>query len=402
MYAALYQRSGAVVRTVQQTWRPGILSPRVKYSVLEELRSADVPIPYLLFSQTKTQGRSHSFAYGHIHSQSFTSGEVIAHHVERLKDLTLVARTVTVEGKRGGLVAEVLLGEGEARADGDLSANNAVTTKEGRSEDVHRTTLSARHAVLTTEELSEDAFDGAPTHDCKGMTPVGGNDAVFRFDTVFKADRDGFLGRDEQTTTGAGKRTDLSNGEMAETTDEFSFVECVGCHFHATHGLHVLVHFEEFVLLDLDFEGRWVAFVGTEGVLVESDGERLGFVGDGVVQLCSVCRGGDGPRQRRLEGGKKVSFFKEMAGQGYERRDGQWRDISGRGRPWVEEKEDKESEREPDRQARHEKLRVYAERPRQSLVQTQPPLIIGHFQYTSTTTNTLHRFGARSLIENVV
>ena len=47
---------------MRRTWSPGILSPRVKYSVFEELRSADVPIPYLLFSQTKTHGRSHSFA----------------------------------------------------------------------------------------------------------------------------------------------------------------------------------------------------------------------------------------------------------------------------------------------------------------------------------------------------
>ena len=43
-------------------WMPGILSPRVKYSVLDELRSAEVPMPYLLFSQTNTHGRSQSFA----------------------------------------------------------------------------------------------------------------------------------------------------------------------------------------------------------------------------------------------------------------------------------------------------------------------------------------------------
>lgn len=46
------------------TWIPGIRSPLVKYFVLLEDRSAGVPIPYLLFSQTKIVGRFQSLAYG--------------------------------------------------------------------------------------------------------------------------------------------------------------------------------------------------------------------------------------------------------------------------------------------------------------------------------------------------
>jgi len=60
---------------------------------------------------------------------------------------------------------------------------------------------------------------------------------------------------------------------MAKATDELGFVEGVGSHFHAAHGLHVFVHFEELVLLDLDLEGWWVAFVGAERVFVKFDGE---------------------------------------------------------------------------------------------------------------------------------
>ena len=95
--------------------------------------------------------------------------------------------------------------------------------------------------------------------------------------------------------------TCLSNGEMAEPTDEFGFVEGVGCHFHATHGLHVLVHFQELVFLDLYLEGRWVAFVGAEGIFVKFDGKGLGLVEDGVLQLCGVGRGGNGPSKGRLK-----------------------------------------------------------------------------------------------------
>ena len=70
----------------------------------------------------------------------------------------------------------------------------------------------------------------------------------------------------------------LSYGEMAETTDELGLVEGVGGHFHATHGLHVLVHFEQLIFVDLNFKGRAVAFIGAERVLVKFDCKRLGVV----------------------------------------------------------------------------------------------------------------------------
>ena len=72
-------------------------------------------------------------------------------HVECLKDLALVTRTITVEGKRGCLVAEVFLSKSETSTDGDLGTDDTVSTKEGRGEDVHRTAFSVGHAGLTTE-----------------------------------------------------------------------------------------------------------------------------------------------------------------------------------------------------------------------------------------------------------
>ena len=142
-------------------------------------------------------------------------------------------------------MAEVLLGKGKTSANGDLGTDDTVTAKEGGGEDVHRATLSVGHAVLTTEELSEDAFDGTATHDCEGVTPVGGDDTVFGGDAIFETNRHGFLDDDEETAKRkAATNAYLSDGEMAETTDEFGFVEGVGSHFHAAHGLHVFVHFE--------------------------------------------------------------------------------------------------------------------------------------------------------------
>ena len=77
---------------------------------------------------------------------------------------------------------------------------------------------------------------------------------------------------------------------MAETTDELGLVEGVGGHFHATHGLHVLVYFEQLTCLGLNFEGRAVAFEGAERVLMKSGRKRLGVVRNGTLQEGGVRR----------------------------------------------------------------------------------------------------------------
>lgn len=58
---------------------------------------------------------------------------------------------------------------------------------------MHGSTLAVRHAALTTEELGEDAGDGAAAEDGEGVAAVGGDDEVFGCDGVFNADGDGFL-----------------------------------------------------------------------------------------------------------------------------------------------------------------------------------------------------------------
>jgi hypothetical protein len=60
---------------------------------------------------------------------------------------------------------------------------------------VHGAALAVRHAGLATKQLSNNTLDGAATHDSKGVTPVCSNDAVFRFNTIFKTNGNSFLGR---------------------------------------------------------------------------------------------------------------------------------------------------------------------------------------------------------------
>ena len=67
----------------------------------------------------------------------------------------------------------------------------------------------------------------------------------------------------------------LTNGEMAEATDELRLVERVGSHLHATHGVHRLVHPEELIFRDLNLERWWVDAVTAERLIVQLNGERL-------------------------------------------------------------------------------------------------------------------------------
>jgi hypothetical protein len=83
-------------------------------------------------------------------------------HVECFEDLSLVAGTVTIEGKGGNIgLAGVLLSESETSPKRNLSTDNPVSSKEGRGEDVHGSTLSVGHAVLATEKFSQDTLDGS-------------------------------------------------------------------------------------------------------------------------------------------------------------------------------------------------------------------------------------------------
>lgn len=74
-------------------------------------------------------------------------------------------------------------------------------------------------------------------------------------------------------------RPDLTNSQMAEASDKFGLVESVGSHLHAAHGLHLLVHGEEFFLGDLHLKVGGVAEVRAERIFMELHCDGLGQVG---------------------------------------------------------------------------------------------------------------------------
>ena len=178
-------------------------------------------------------------------------------HIEALKDLALVGGTVSVHGEGGVLVglAHVLLSECDSRSDGDLRADDAVTSEEGLCEDVHGTALAVRHAALSTEQLGNDTLDRPAAKDGERVASVGRDDLVVWLDAGLEADRDGLL----------------PDGEVAESANHLLLVQLVGSHLHPAHRDHLLVQLDELVLGHRDFVLGDLEAVTVEGVLGEVD-----------------------------------------------------------------------------------------------------------------------------------
>jgi hypothetical protein len=114
-------------------------------------------------------------------------------HVESLKDLTLVAGTVTVEDDASRLGALVLVGESKTGTDRNLGTDNAVATVESLGEHVHGATLSVGDTLSAAEKLSDDGSYRAASHVGEAVATVRGDDIVCLLDSVLDTDGDGFL-----------------------------------------------------------------------------------------------------------------------------------------------------------------------------------------------------------------
>jgi len=139
-------------------------------------------------------------------------------HVEGFEDLTLVGGTVTVQDDGGVGLLVVLLGKSQTGTDGNLGADDTVTTVEVLGEHVHRATLAVGDTLATAQQLTDDRLDGTAAHQSETVATVGGNNLVLAGDSMLNTDSDGFL----------------TGRQMAETTDLLLFIQAVGGHLHAT------------------------------------------------------------------------------------------------------------------------------------------------------------------------
>lgn len=144
-------------------------------------------------------------------------------HVESLKDLALVAGTITIQDDAGVLSALVLVGKGQTSTDGNLSADNTVTTVEVLGEHVHGATLSVGNTLAATKQLTNDGSHGTATHQGETVASVGGDDVVLLGDSVLNTDSNSLL----------------TSRQVAETADLLLLVQTIGSHLHLSERLLV-------------------------------------------------------------------------------------------------------------------------------------------------------------------
>src|SRR5690606_20809304 len=117
-------------------------------------------------------------------------------HVEALVDLTLVRGAVAEIDEAGRVVAAVFAGEGQARAQRHLGADDAVTAIEaGRHvEHVHRAALAARRTADAARQLGHDLIGVHAGGQHMTVVAIAGDDLVVAlFDALLNADGHGFL-----------------------------------------------------------------------------------------------------------------------------------------------------------------------------------------------------------------
>jgi hypothetical protein len=129
-------------------------------------------------------------------------------HIERLKNLSLIARPITIQRNRRILIPIILMRKRQPGTNRDLRTHNPIPTIEALSKHMHGASLSVGNALTTAKQLADDGFHRGAAHEREAVAAVGGDDVVFLGERVLDADGDGFL----------------AGGEMAEAADLLLFV----------------------------------------------------------------------------------------------------------------------------------------------------------------------------------
>ena len=149
-------------------------------------------------------------------------------HVEALVDLALVGRAVAEIGEAHAAVARILVLEGEAGAERDLRADDAVAAVEAvlDAEHVHRTALALGNAGGAAGQLGHDHLGVDAIGEHVAVVAIAGDDAVL-------ADRHRRLQPDRDRF--------LADVEVAEAADQAEAVELPRPLLEAADEQHLLV-----------------------------------------------------------------------------------------------------------------------------------------------------------------
>src|SRR5882757_1425667 len=146
-------------------------------------------------------------------------------HVEALIDLALVRGAVAEIGQADEIIAAIAVGEGEASAERDLRADDAMAAEEVLllAEHVHGAALAPRIAAAASGEFGHHAFGVHAAGQHMSVITVPGYDLIALLQGHLHADDDGLL----------------ADIEMAETADRPHAVELAGLFLEAADQQHV-------------------------------------------------------------------------------------------------------------------------------------------------------------------
>ena len=137
-------------------------------------------------------------------------------------------------GGADAVVAAIPIREGQAGAERNLGADDAVAAEEALllAEHVHRAALAAAVAAGAAGEFGHDAARLHAAGQHVAVVAVGGDDLVALAEGGLDADDDGFL----------------ADVEVAEAADETHAIELAGLFLEAADEQHVAIGFEQLVL----------------------------------------------------------------------------------------------------------------------------------------------------------
>src|SRR4051794_40217097 len=147
--------------------------------------------------------------------------------IERLTERPLVGRAVAEDAERDVLRAAVVGGEGHARGEREVAADDAVATHEAvlEVEHVHGAAAPVRDALLAAEQLGHDAVRLGAARERVAMRAVGRDEVVLVAHRAHGADDGRLLAdREVQEAADLGLRVHLTRS-LLEAADEHHRLE---------------------------------------------------------------------------------------------------------------------------------------------------------------------------------
>lgn len=186
-------------------------------------------------------------------------------HIQRLKKLTLVSRSIPIHCKRDCIFLVIFLRKCQTTTQRYLSSHNPMPTIKAAVllVEMHGSTFALGTTTTSSHQLREGLDHGPPSAEIDTVVSISSNNAVLFSYSSLHPDRHSFL----------------AVVKMAKSADELGLVERISCKLHPTHGSHVTEEGENLGRSCGYRSRRRVDHVARKGDAC-FDGEGCGSIGD--------------------------------------------------------------------------------------------------------------------------